>query len=216
MITFKIQGAKYKLPTAWADVTYQQHTALLSLPNTLIDQINLFTGIGLEKLQKSELKNLEKIALALSFINIPPDFTPGPKDIGKYLVPKDVTIESLGQFEDLRGLCNKRPANIDTTENRVLFCELCLEAAAIYVQKIKDGVYNSNNVPQVKDELRDECCLDIIQTGSFFLFKPLHSSMNMRDRFRMVIQRLRKLLQDLPGYQKSLDFLQHSSKPGKE
>ena len=216
MITFKIQGAKYKLPTAWADVTYSQYIALLSLPNSLIEYINLFTQIGLEKLLKSELRNLEKISLALSFLTIPPNFTPGPRNIGKYPVPKDVTIESLGQFEDLRGLCNKRPSDISTTENQLLFADLCLEAAAIYIQKVKDGSYNSNNVPKVKDELRNESCLDIIQTGSFFLFKPLHTSMNMRDRYRMVLQRLKKLLRDLPGYQKSLDFLQHSSKPGKE
>jgi len=216
MITFKINKEKFILPTAWADVTYSQYIALLSLPNSLIEYINLFTQIGTDKLLKSELRNLEKISLALSFLTIPPNFTPGPRNIGKYPVPKDVTIESLGQFEDLRGLCNKRPSDISTTENQLLFADLCLEAAAIYIQKVKDGSYNANNVPKVKDDLRNESCLDIIQTGSFFLFKPLHTSMNMQARFRMVLQRLKKLLQDLPGYRKSLDFLQHSSKLGKE
>lgn len=217
MITFKIQGAKYQLPTSWGDVTYQQYVALLSLPDSLLHQINLFTKIGLDVLFTAELRNLEKISMALSFINLSPKFEGQPtRMVGKYLLPKDCTVESLAQFEDLRGLCNKRPADLSTKENQVLFSELCLEACAVYVQKIKDGKYDSSKVEAVKDELRTESCVEVIQTGSFFLFKPLHTSMNMRLRFQTVLQRLKRLLVDLPGYQKSLDFLQHSLKQGKE
>lgn len=216
MITFKIQGAKYQLPTAWGDVTYQQYVALLTLPDSLLHQINLFTKIGLDILFTAELRNLEKISTALSFINLSPKFEDHPtRMVGKYTLPKDCTIESLGQFEDLRGLLNKRPADLSTKENQTLFAELCLEACAIYVQKIKDGKYDANKVPDVKEQLRNESCIEVIQSGSFFLFKPLNTSMSTRVRFQRVAQRLKKLLQDLPGYQKSLDFLQHSSKQGK-
>ena len=217
MITFKIQGAKYKLPTAWADVTYQQYVALLSLPDSLLHQINLFTKIGLDILFTAELRNLEQISMALAFINLMPKFEEGPtKMVGKYTMPKDCTLESLAQFEDLRGLLKQRPENMDTVQNRVLLCELYLEACAVYVQKIKDGKYDALKVPQVKDELRNESCIEVIQSGTFFLYKPLRTSMNMRLRYQKVMQRLRKLLLDLPGYQKSLDFLLHSSKQGKE
>ena len=219
MITFKIKGAKYQLPTSWSDVTYQQYVALLSLPDSLLHQINLFTKIGLDILFTAELRNLEKISMALSFINIlpKPDETPKPtRMIGKYVMPKDCTIESLAQFEDLRGLLTKRPPDINTPENSTKFAELCLEACAIYVQKLRDGKYNSEKVSEVKDSLRNESCIEIIQSGAFFLAKPLHTSMNMRLRFQTVLQRLKRLLVDLPGYQKSLDFLQHSLKQGKE
>jgi hypothetical protein len=217
MITFKIQGAKYKLPTAWEDVTFNQYVSLLTLPDSILHQINLFTKIGLDILFTAELRNLEKIAMALSFINISPKFEASPtRMVGKYTMPKDCTIESLPQFEDLRALCNKRPKDLETVDNQILLAELYLEACAIYVQKIKDGKYDSLKVPEVKDVLRNEPCIEIIQTGSFFLFKPLNTSMNTRLRFQRAMQRLKRLLLDLPGYQKSLDFLQHSSKQGKE
>lgn len=218
MITFKIQGSKYQLPTSWGDVTYQQYIALLTLPDSLLHQINLFTKIGLDILFTAELRNLEKIADALMFINTP--FAPkeGPTTlIGKYYTPKDVTIESLGQFEDLRGLLKRVPKDIkENIDSQVLYCELCLEACAIYCQKVRDGKYDANKVGEVKDELRNESCIEIIQSGSFFLSKPLRTPMSMRLRFQTAMQRLKKLLLDLPGYQKSLDFLQHSSKQGKE
>jgi len=217
VITFKIQGNKYKLPTTWDDVTYYNYVALLQLPNSLTHYINLFTQIGLEKLEKAELKNLESISMALSFLTIPPVMGEGTsKMVGKYVVPKDVTIESLPQFEDLRALLNKRPPDLATTENQMLFADLCLEACAIYIQKIKDGKYDDKKVPEVKEDLKKENCIEVIKTGSFFLFKPLRTSMNMRLRFQTVMQRLKRSLQDLPGYRKSLDFLLHSSKQEKE
>src|SRR5687767_14121649 len=98
MITFKINKEKYKLPTAWADVTYQQYVALLSLPNSLLHYLNLFTSIGLETLQKAQINNLEKIALALSFLTIPPKMEGHSQIVGPYVLPQDVTLQSLGQF----------------------------------------------------------------------------------------------------------------------
>jgi len=218
MITFKIQGAKYKLPTAWGDVTYNQYVALLTLPDSLLHQINLFTKIGLDILFTAELRNLESISQALAFLNIAPKVVEDKptRMVGTYTLPKDCTIESLAQFEDLRGLLNKRPPDLSTVDNRVQFAELCLEACAIYIQKLKDGKYDSLKVPQVKDELREESCMEVIQSGGFFLAKPLHTSMNMRLRYQMVMQRLKRLLLDSPGYRKSLDFLLPSSKQGKE
>lgn len=221
MITFKIQGAKFPLPTCWPDVTYQQYVALLSLPDSILHQINLFTKIGLDVLFTAELRNLESISMALSFINLPPKFEEGPtKMVGKYVLPKDCTIESLGQFEDLRGLCRKLPIvdgklDLSTVANQLLFADLSLEACAIYIQKIRDGKYDPDKVGEVKEDLKNESCVEIIRTGTFFLFKPMRTSMNMQLRYQNLLRRLKKLLVDLPGYQKSLAFLQHSLKQGK-
>ena len=212
MITFKISGAKHQIPTAWGDVTYGQYVALLTLPNSLLHQTHLFTGIPLETLAKAELKNLEKIALALSFLNISPKVEPGPKNIDKYYVPKDVTLESLGQFEDLRGLIMKKPEDLSTVENNLLWADLCLEACAIYCQKLRDGSYDSTKVPGMKEELKGYSCMPIIQTGAFFFGKLLSILTNTPNRSQRIHQRLKRLLQDFPGYRKSLDFLQHSLK----
>jgi hypothetical protein len=216
MITFKINGTKTAIPTTWDDVKYIQYLALLTLPNSLIHYIHLFTGIPLETLQKAELKNLESISIALSFLTISLKPEPGALSIGKTYIPKDVTIESLGQFEDLRALCNRRPPDLSTTENQMLFADCCLEACAIYVQKIWDGAYDPTKVPDVKLKLKTESCVEILQTGGFFLSKPLNTSTNIPNRYQRAVQLLKKLVQDLPGYRRSLDFLLPSSRQAKE
>ena len=208
MIKIKVNGSKpYEIPTDWSDITYSQYITLLQVPSTLIHQIHLFTGIPLETLKDAEYKNLEKIAIALSFINLLPKAEEGPKDIGKYFVPKDVTIESLGQFEDLRGVMNRKPEKLDV-EGSLQWADMCLEACSIYVQKLKDGKYDSSKVSGVKEELKSYPAMAIIQTGSFFFGKLLLTLQPTTSPYQNLSQRLKKLLQDFPGYQKSLDLLQ--------
>lgn len=212
MIPFKINGTRHNLPTCWNDVSYAHYIELIKAPNSLPHYISIFTRIPVETLQKAELKNLERIALALSFITIPPKYEGKPTPmVGPYTMPKDVTLQSVGQFEDLRGLLTKIPEDRTTIESTVQIAELYLEACAIYVQKIKDGSYDYYKVPDVMRELRAYSCIEITQTGAFFLFKPVTSLTPTRTRYQNIAQRVRKLIQDLPGYQRTLDLLQRSS-----
>ena len=77
-------------------------------PRTLTETISCFTGIPGEKLKNANLKNLERINIALAFMALSPKFD--RTATGRELCPPaDVTIESLGQFEDLRALIQKMP-----------------------------------------------------------------------------------------------------------
>lgn len=217
MITFKLNGTKFELPTCWQDVTYHQYIALLDVPGTLLHYIAFFTGIKYETLEQAELKNLESLAIALSFLSKPPVFDGKPsKMVGPYALPKDVTIQSLGQFEDLRALLNKVPTDLSTKENQVLIGDLYLEACAIYCQKIKHSKYDNTQVPELKEELKNYSCIEVISTGAFFLFRPMTILHNTTTRSQIILQRLKKMLRDFPGYQKTLDSLLHSSTPPKQ
>lgn len=216
MITFKINGAKHKIPTTWDDVTYNQYIELLKAPNSLLHYIHIFTAIPIDTLQKAELKNLERIAISLSFLTIPPKPDGKPTSmVGPYPMPVDVTIQSLGQFEDLRDLAKRLPPNLHTLENQLVMAELTLEACAIYVQKIKHSKYDYAKVKEVKEELKRYSCMEVTQTGTFFLAKPLNISTPTTSRFQRAIQLMKKFSQALPGYQSTLDFLQRYSKQAK-
>ena len=211
MITFKITGTRYKFPTDWLDVTYAQYVALLEIGNSLIDYISFFTGIDKDTLYKAELKNVEAISLALSFLTIPPKLSDAPSmKVGPYILPVDITIKSVGQFEDLRGLLVKLPKSLHTPAEQKEVADLYLEACAIYCQKIAHGKYDYTKVPEVKEELKRYSCIEVLQTGGFFLSRPLHLSTNTRTRYLNIIPRLKKWIQGFPGYQKTLDFLQRS------
>ncbi len=213
MITFKTLGKSWKCPTSWDDLTYSQCQFHI-YPRTLAETISLFSGIPRETLESSELKGLEKINIALAFMSISPNFK-RTEVVNNIVLPVDPTIESLGQFEDLRALLNKLPkkemkdyeyADWET------YYTLCLEACAVYMQKVKDGKYDASKVPVVKEELKSASCMEVIGTGAFFLFRPLNISPPSTNLFLMLIHRLKRLIQGLPGYQKTLAFLLPSSK----
>lgn len=216
MITFKINGTRFKIPTCWQDVTYWQYIELLK-PSTLRDQISIFTGIERSVLYSAELRNFQGIAEALSFIIAPPPFDSKPTMlVGPYTMPADITLLSLGQFEDLRGLMAKGPKKIEVAEDHLQMNDLYLEACAIYIQKLIYGEYDYTKVSEVKEELKKYSCVEVISTGAFFLFRPLNSSLNTRKRSQSITQRLKKLIVDFPGYQKTLDSLQRSLGSPKE
>ena len=211
MITFKTLGNKWQCPTRWEDVTYNQYLFHV-YPRTLAERISCFSGIPRETLEAAELKGLEKINLALIFMSIPPDFK-RTDVVNGIPLPADVTIESLGQFEDLRGLLNKLPKKEFKEYEYAdweLYADLCLEACAIYMQKVKDGKYDYTKVAGLKEELKTASCAEVMGTGGFFLFRPLNISPPSMNPFRILTHRLKRLIQGLPGYQKTLDFLLRS------
>lgn len=217
MIPFKINNKRYQIPTTWADVTFAQYLALLFLPESLRHQISLFTNIPIETLLKAEIKNLEKIAIALSFINISPKFEPGTSPmLGPYYIPKDITLESLGQFEALKELIQRSPKGLETKEEQKQLGLLYAEACAIYLVKSKYKEFNSDKVPELVEEVMKFPCTEVLQTGSFFFFKPLNLATLTETRSRNILRRLKKLIQGWPGYQRTLDSLLHSSTKVKE
>lgn len=211
MIVFKISGTRYNFPTRFEDVTYLQYVELLRSKNTIQSYISIFTGIPIETLENAIITNLESISLALSFLTITPHFD-RKRMVGPYVLPSDVTLQSVGQFEDLRALLQKYPHNKDgealTIEQNELFCDLCLTACSIYVQKVKDGKYDYTKVEAVKEELKSASCAEVIGTGAFFLFRPMNISPPSMSRYQKSVTALKRWSQDLPGYQRTLAFFQ--------
>lgn len=211
MITFKIAGERHKLPTVWGDVTYEQYIYHI-IPRNLTESIHCFTGIPMETLSETKFNNLEKISIALAFMAITPDMT--RKDVvGPYVMPGDPKMESLAQFEDLRKCIKQYPQKeraewdyIDLEKE----AEIYLTACAIYCQKLRDGYYDLNKVESVKDELRKQSAIAVLSNGGFFLSKALNISSLSMTRFQKTTRVLKRWLQELPGYQKTLDFLLHS------
>src|SRR5688572_3845933 len=130
--------------------------------------------------------------------------------VGPYILPQDVTLQSLGQFEDLKALLAKVPKELVTVEDNLKLSDLYLTACAIYVQKVKDGEYDVSKVEAVKEELKGYSCMQVVPTGGFFLFRPLLISQPTSTRSRIILQRLKKLIQDFPGYQKTLELMHRS------
>lgn len=213
VIIFKVGNSKCNIPTRWPDVTYEQYVYHI-IPRTFTETVSCFTGIPVETLIKSKLKNIDKMSIALAFMTLSPNMERTPT-VGNYIMPGAPEFESLAQFEDLRETIKKLPQKkreeYDYTDTEQE-CDCYLQACAIYCQKVRDGVYNSEKVQDVKEELKSKSCVEVISNGAFFLSVALNISPKYPSRFRRTFQRLKRLLQGLPGYQKTLDFLLPSSK----
>jgi hypothetical protein len=217
MITFKILDKKVPIPTSWRDVTYSQYVYMI-VPRTFVEYIHLFSGIPLETLNSAQIKNVDKLSLALSFLSLSPDLT-RTETVGPFILPGMPQFESLGQFEDLRNLVKKYPRkerkDFDYTDLETE-CELYLTACAIYFQKVQDGSYNSSKVEKVKDELRSASAVEVLSNGAFFFAKGLNLSLPQMTLYQKATRAMKRFLQAFPGYQKTLDFLQRSSQSRKE
>jgi hypothetical protein len=216
MITFKILDKKVPIPTSWRDVTYSQYVYMI-VPRTFVEYIHLFSGIPLETLNSAQIKNVDKLSLALSFLSLSPDLT-RTETVGPFILPGMPQFESLGQFEDLRNLVKKYPRkerkDFDYTDLETE-CELYLTACAIYFQKVQDGSYNSSKVEKVKDELRSASAVEVLSNGAFFFAKGLNLSLPQMTLYQKATRAMKRFLQAFPGYQKTLDFLQRSSQSPK-
>jgi hypothetical protein len=216
MITFKILDKKVPIPTSWRDVTYSQYVYMI-VPRTFVEYIHLFSGIPLETLNSAQIKNVDKLSLALSFLSLSPDLT-RTETVGPFILPGMPQFESLGQFEDLRNLVKKYPRkerkDFDYTDLETE-CELYLTACAIYFQKVQDGSYNSSKVEKVKDELRSASAVEVLSNGAFFFAKGLNLSLPQMTLYQKATRAMKRFLQAFPGYQKTLDFLQRSSQSRK-
>jgi hypothetical protein len=217
MITFKILDKKVPIPTSWRDVTYSQYVYMI-VPRTFVEYIHLFSGIPLETLNSAQIKNVDKLSLALSFLSLSPDLT-RTETVGPFILPGMPQFESLGQFEDLRNLVKKYPRkerkDFDYTDLETE-CELYLTACAIYFQKVQDGSYNSSKVEKVKDELRSASAVEVLSNGAFFFAKGLNLSLPQMTLYQKATRAMKRFLQAFPGYQRTLDFLQRSSQSRKE
>lgn len=175
MVTVKINNKPYKFPTSDEEITVGQHIKLLQT-ETVIDSIAVFCDIPRETLRTATILGLDRILLMLRFLNEPKVYTKTDK-IGPYSVPKDITIESLGQFEDFRSQLKRYPfkeAKDLTLEDSLIVIDIYVTACAIYCQKIRDGKYDFNKAVDMKGEILSYPAYQVIGCGAFFLVKPLH------------------------------------------
>lgn len=210
MITFKIAGKTTLIPTTWADVTYSQYVYMI-IPRTFTEYIHLFSGVPLETLNKAQVKNVDKLGLALSFLSWPPNLSERTAMVGPFALPGKPQFESLGQFEDLRNLIKEYPHKERKDFDYADFekeCEVYLQSCAIYFQKARDGEYNAAKVKEVADQLRGASAVEVLSNGSFFFAKALNLSTPSTMLYQRVTRAMKKYLQAFPGYQKTLAFLQ--------
>lgn len=176
MIKFTLDGESVGIPSRWSDLTVRFYKQILDAKSDIVKLIALFTGMDEKRVKKVKIIGMERLFEAISFLNSVPDFTVMADKIGPYKIPKDVTIESLGQFEDLRALSKnmpEKPLPEYTLEDTKSLIDLYVSACAIYCQKVRDKEYDFDKAKAMESEIWDYPCDQVLSAGAFFLVKPL-------------------------------------------
>lgn len=188
MIPFRLNDQEINVPSEWKDISYEQYLQTIDAGDDLIKIISILTGVAEDTLRVAEIKGLNTLLAAIDFVRHSASFNERPESIGngKYPVPKDVSIENLAQFEDLRNLSRNWPIRPTTPKqldnnlevrafehNVVSFSKdlahRYLFACAIYCQKIRDGKYNYQKAVEMINEIKTYSCAEVMPAGAFFM-----------------------------------------------
>lgn len=176
-----LNGKPIEVTDSWDKMTFAQYLRVLKIgKNDMIEILSIVTGIEYETLKKAKIGGLPKIMFLARFITDPknpPNFPEKPTHIGKYKLPLNskgvfnIQFESLAQFEDMRQvMINVKEGVHAHTEAYATYC-------ALYLQKIRDGEYDSDKALKMVPELMNYPASDIISAGGFF-FVTLQSLLN--------------------------------------
>lgn len=176
MIKFRLNDQEINVPSEYKDITYAQYLQTMYTGDDTIKTVSILLGIDEDTLRNAEIKGLNTLLSALSFISTQAVFDQRPTHVGPYEIPKDISIESLAQFEDLRALSRvfpKPPVDTTNTNDLLIYAEtiadMYLQACAIYCQKIRDGKYNFAAAKEMKDEIKTYSCAEVMPAGAFFI-----------------------------------------------
>lgn len=188
MIPFRLNDQEINVPSEWKDISYDQYLQTIDAGDDLIKIVSILTGVAEETLRGAEIKGLNTLLAAIDFVRHGASFDQRPESIGngKYPVPKDIAIENLAQFEDLRNLSRnwpirptppediKSPLQVEAFEQRVIafskdIAHRYLLACAIYCQKIRDGKYDHRKALEMVDEIKTYSCAEVMPAGAFFM-----------------------------------------------
>lgn len=169
VITIKLNDKPISIPTSWPEVTFSQWLQIMKMQEGIFNILAIFTCIPADMLSKMTIIGADKIVSALSFTSTKPTM-PGYVDkVGTYKLPSNhegkfnIQYESLGQFEDARMIYKSMEGDkiVDGYGKLV----------AIYLQKLRDGVYDANKVPDLELEIQSFPAIEVITAGSFFFLK---------------------------------------------
>jgi hypothetical protein len=179
MIQFKLNGKKIQIATSWDEFTYAQFYETFNLKPGLLELVRLCNRTNYEIPNGASLTgDIEALVSALNFIKTPAKWDKPVLQCGPYKLPINhkgqfnIQFESLEQFEDMRNLLSGL-TETDQLKRVKQITETYPSMVAIYLQKVRDGVYDPNKALEMLPEVKQMPAREVVTLGSFFLVKLL-------------------------------------------
>jgi len=180
MIPYLINNISVQVPSSWDDLSFNQWAQIAKVTtNDRIKVASICLGLCESDMRKARLENVETLYSTLEFINEPCEMITEPVKVKEWDIPKDITFQSLGQFEDMRQTFDKALAQVIKTPEGTIDILQTIPAiaeyfplwCAIYCQKVRDGEYDYEKASFLSEELKEASCIEVLSAGSFFFYK---------------------------------------------
>jgi len=170
-ITIELNKVKVtrEIPVSWDKVTFRQFLELSEAGNDRAKILSVFTGIDPETLRKARITNFDKINALIGFVERNElDLSKVPDKILGYKIPKNLELETIGQFEDLK--LQAKSIKDNSKESLSAYTRMC----AIY----SVSPYDWSEAERIAPYFMDAPCGEVLAVGNFTLMKlmPLSES----------------------------------------
>lgn len=167
-----LNGEPIRITDSWEKTTLNQYLRIMKSKNDTVEILSIITGLDYDYLKKAQIKGLEKLLYAASFINTAPVIPTKVEKIGGFKLPLnskgvfDIQFESLAQFVDMQTImaASVKEDIVALTESYAKYC-------ALYVQKLRDGEYDGDKAMAMVEEIKTYPALEVIAAGSFFFVR---------------------------------------------
>lgn len=169
MIDIKINGEPLKYATSWDDVSFRKYLELVGKPGTY-ETLGVMLERPPEFFKKAHIEGLEDLIRRSNFLQKTPVILETPERFGNYTFPKDITFESIEQFEETRAEIERVTREGDLKEKTKSLALLC----AIYIQPQWDGgQYDGDRARVIAEKIMDFPCLEVMTLGNFMQAKSI-------------------------------------------
>lgn len=162
-ITILINGKKHEreLPTSWAQVNFETFLKLQPVQGDFMKTFAVLVDLDPEDLRKAQIHNLESVLPLLSFIDRPIELQV-PEMICGFTIPKNLGLQSLGQYADLKNAIERSIKEKKGLETYPLYCAIY---ACPYTRSERD--YDWVTAEEMAPKFLKAPALEVLAVGNF-------------------------------------------------
>ena len=175
-ITITLSGVKTQkeIPISHEEISFKTFLRLADCQNDPVKILAVFTGIEEEVIRTAKIENLSKILQVLLFVNQEIQYFL-PKTIMGYPIPKDLEMETIAQYEDIKKELSTATTNLETIEKYpLLIASYCVKP------------YTWQEAEKLAPIFLDAPCTEVMAIGNFTLVKLIALRQNTKPHFRRV------------------------------
>lgn len=198
MIEATVNGKPVKIETSWDEVSFGKFLKLINVQD-YVNILSVLLDEPPEVIKKAEFVGLAPVIKAIQFMQKQAEVDAFPTKLGDYILPKDITYQTVEQFEVLRSEMVKS-ASVPMQEQTKALAMY----AAIYCQPLKGEEFDIEKAQWLAEEFMKYPCREVMSAGSFFRdsllstmtglpMTYLRKSLVQRSRKRVLSEFLRRL-----------------------